>query len=74
MLAVQDLVAQVWLFMAEVQHDSAIQCVHAARQEIERSVALAKHTKGRLVVARENARVAALHVRRWRERSAMGLR
>lgn len=68
-----DLRAQVRLFSAEVRHDSAIRTVHEAREEMERSVGMAKATLAGLRIAQVDAKHAALHVRRHRERMAMGL-
>lgn len=73
-LAFLDLRAQLRLFVAEVHHDSALQAVHDARVEMERSVGMAKATAAGLAVARVDAKHAAMHVRRHRERCAMGLR
>lgn len=73
-LAFLDLRAQVRLFFAEVQHDGAVRAVHDAHEELDRAVGMARATKAALVVASVDAKHAALHVRRQRERAAMGLR
>lgn len=73
-LWVGNKIAQVKLFFAEIHHDSALRTVHNARVELERATAMAKHTKGELRARQEDAVLAGKHVRRWRERMAVGLR
>ena len=73
-LAYLDLRAQVRLFLAEIHHDAALGAVHDARVEVDRSVSFAKATLVGLKVVQVDARHAAMHVRRHRERAAMGLR
>lgn len=69
-----DLRAQIRLWLAEIAHDSALGAVHDARQEMDRALGMPRATKAGLAVASVNAKHAAMHVRRHRERCAMGLR
>ena len=73
-LAIADLRAQVRLFFAEVNHHGAKRIVREARQELERAVDLAKHTRQQLLAAQTDAELAAMQVRRQQQRRAMGLR
>lgn len=69
-----DLRAQVRLWLAEIAHDAAVRTVHEAREELDRAIGMAKATRAGLAVAQVDAKHAAMHVRRHRERCAMGLR
>lgn len=69
-----DLRMQVRLWLAEIRHDGAVRMVHDAHQELDRAIGMAKATQVGLAVAKVDAKHAAMHVRRHRERLAMGLR
>jgi len=73
-LAYLDLRAVGALWLAEIRHHAAVCAEHDAHQELDRSSGFARATQVGLQVAQVNARHAALHVRRHRERAAMGLR
>ena len=73
-LAFLDLRAQWALWLAEIHHDGALRAVHDAREEIDRALGMARATKAGLLLAQVDAKHAAMHVRRHRERLAMGLR
>lgn len=68
-----DLRAQVALFIAEIHHDSAVRALHDAQVELERATGMSRYTLGQLRIAQVDAKHAAMHVRRQRQRAAVGL-
>lgn len=52
------------LFQAEIQHDGAVKIIHEAREEYERAIAMAKHTRKGLLAAQED--MARCHERAFR--------
>ncbi len=72
-LAYLDLRAVVNLWLAEIRHDGAVRTANDAEKELARALGYAEATEVGLSVAQVNARHAAMHVRRHRERMAMGL-
>lgn len=73
-LAVQDFRAQARLLVAMARHDDAVKVLQEARAEVERAGSLVVLTGADLDRARNDADLAAMKVRRHRQRIAVGLR
>jgi len=73
-LAFLDLRAQWRLFLAEVRYHNAVQALADAAVEHERALRCRDSFGRDVLSASEDARVAALKVRRQQLRSAAGLR
>lgn len=73
-LAVQDFRAQARLLIAMARHDDAVKVLQEARAEVERAGTLVVLTGAELDRVRNEAELAAMKVRRHRQRVAVGLR
>ena len=73
-LAVQDFRAQARLLIAMARHDDAVKVLQEARAEVERAGTLVIVTGAALDRCRNDADLAAMKVRRHRQRIAVGLR
>lgn len=69
-----DLRAQLVLFLAQVRAEDAARVVADAHVEMDRALKVLRHCSGALVRADEDAKLAAMQVRRYRQRAAVGLR
>jgi len=73
-LAVQDFRAQARLLIAMARHDDAVKVLQEAGAEVERAGTLVVLTGAELDRVRNEADLAAMKVRRHRQRVAVGLR
>lgn len=73
-LAVQDFRAQAQLLIAMARHDDAVKVLQEAGAEVERAGTLVVLTGAELDRVRNEADLAAMKVRRHRQRVAVGLR
>lgn len=73
-LAVQDFRAQARLLVAMARHADAVKVLQEARAEVERAGTLVVLTGAELDRVRNEADLAAMKVRRHRQRVAVGLR